>query len=379
MATQTTGGGSTTSFGNTPQAQGDLYGWSEDGLLASGIYDASTYTITLNVMDNDLGGKAKTLWSIDDGGTGFMSELLQSNITTGWETTAGGNWFRICNGKIEFRVGDGSDSANSARSVDSLTDGECIQDSFYYSIRLANGTLSYAKVTLEIVGQNDAATVVGTSTGSVIEAGGTDNGDPGSPTISGALNVNDADFDESHFQAPPQSALNGAYGHFSFDATTGAWTYALDNACAATQALTAGQVVTETLTVWSADGTASRDIVVTITGSNDAPVVSGTVSGAANEDGAAVTLDALANASDVDDGTTLQVVDVPASLPAGVSYDAATHAFSLDPTDAAYQHLAAGQTTVVTVNYGVSDGTATTMAAVSWTITGSNDQPTVAA
>ncbi|MBP2238278.1 VCBS repeat-containing protein, partial [Sinorhizobium kostiense] len=375
MATQTTGGGSTTSFNNT-QAQDDVYGWTEEQLLASSIYDAATHTITLDVTSNDLGGKAKTLWSIDDGGTNLMSELLKSNTTTNWEKTAEGNWIRVCNGKIEYRIESGSNSPDSARSIDSLTGDDHIQDSFYYSIRLSNGTLSYAKVTVDIVGQNDAAAIGGTSTASVIEAGGAGNGDPGAPTASGTLQVDDVDAGEKHFKSPTESALNGAYGSFAFNQLTGQWSYTLDNDRSATQALTAGQVVTETLTVWSADGTASRDIVVTITGSNDAPVVSGAVTGKATEDGTAVTLVALANASDVDDATTLEVVGVPA-LPAGVSYDPATQAFTLDPTDAAYQHLAAGQSTVVTVSYGVSDGIATTPASVSWTVTGTNDAPVV--
>ena len=375
MATQTTGGGSTTSFNNTPQAQDDVYGWTEEQLLASSIYDAATHTITLDVTSNDLGGKAKTLWSIDDGGTTLMSELLKSNITTSWEKTAEGNWIRICNGKIEYRIDNGSNSPDSARNIDSLTGDDHIQDSFHYSIRLSNGTLSYAKVTLDIVGQNDAAAIGGTSTESVIEAGGAGNGDPGAPSASGTLQVYDVDNGEKHFKSPPESALNGAYGSFVFNQLTGQWSYTLDNDRSATQALTAGQVVTETLTVWSVDGTASRDIVVAITGTNDAPVVSGAVSGEATEDGAAATLEARANATDVDAATTLQVVGVPA-LPAGVSYDAATQTFTLDPTHAAYQHLAAGQTAVVTVSYGVSDGIATTPASVSWTVTGSNDDPT---
>src|SRR5436190_1851091 len=77
------------------------------------------------------------------------------------------------------------------------------------------------------------------------------------------------------------------------------------------------------------------------------------------------------------DGTTLWVTGVPASLPAGVSYDAATHSFTLDPSNAAFQHLAAGQATDVTVSYGVSDGTATTAASVKFTVTGTNDAPMV--
>ena len=63
MATQTTGGGSTTSFTNTPQAKDDVYSLTEDQLLASEtLYNGLTHTISLDVMANDLGGNAKTLF-----------------------------------------------------------------------------------------------------------------------------------------------------------------------------------------------------------------------------------------------------------------------------------------------------------------------------
>src|SRR6185369_10522066 len=52
----------------------------------------------------------------------------------------------------------------------------------------------------------------------------------------------------------------------------------------------------------------------------------------------AATLNALVNASDVDSGSTLSVVGVPPTLPAGVSYNASTHAFTLNPAHAAYQY-----------------------------------------
>ena len=73
------------------------------------------------------------------------------------------------------------------------------------------------------------------------------------------------------------------------------------------------------------------------------------MSGNATEGGSSVALNALANASDVDDGAVLSVVNVPApaSLPAGVSDDALTHSFTLDPTNGAYDHLAAGATATV--------------------------------
>ncbi|WP_197417462.1 VCBS domain-containing protein, partial [Sinorhizobium sp. GL28] len=284
MATQTTGGGSTTSFSNTPQAQSDTYGWTEEQLQSSGLYNSSTNTITLDVMANDLGGKAKTLWSIDDGGSDVISELLKSNVTTAWEKTAEGNWIRIYNGKIEFRLDDGSNTPDSARSIDSLSASDHIQDSFYYSIRLGNGTLSYAKVTLDIGGQNDAASLGGKFTGTVTEAGGTNNNDPGAPSASGTVAVYDVDLGEKHFKAASEAALKGTYGDFSFNPATGEWSYTLENGREATQSLKAGQVVTETLTVWSADGTASKDIVVTVNGSNDTPTATAAALAAIAED-----------------------------------------------------------------------------------------------
>ncbi|MDZ7601376.1 MAG: VCBS domain-containing protein, partial [Hoeflea sp.] len=125
------------------------------------------------------------------------------------------------------------------------------------------------------------------------------------------------------------------------------------------------------------DVPAAQDATITPNRTNNAPVVSGAVTGAAVEDGASVSLSALANASDVDAATVLTVVDLPATLPAGVNYDAATQRFTLDPSAAAYQSLAAGAVTTVPVTYGVSDGIATTPASVSWTVTGTNDAPVV--
>src|SRR6185369_13360225 len=146
------------------------------------------------------------------------------------------------------------------------------------------------------------------------------------------------------------------------------------------QHLNPGQYMTDTFTyaIRMSDGALSwATVTLQIAGANDAPVVTGAVTGNAVEDGISVTLNALVNASDVDSGSTLSVVGVPATLPAGVSYNASTHAFTLNPAHAAYQYLAMGQTTTVTVNYGVSDGIVTTPASVTFTITGTNDAVTI--
>ncbi|MFZ4410349.1 MAG: VCBS domain-containing protein, partial [Paracraurococcus sp.] len=103
----------------------------------------------------------------------------------------------------------------------------------------------------------DAAGIAGSATGAVAE--------DGTLTASGALTIADPDSGEAVFATP--ASLAGTYGSFGFDAVTGAWSYALDNA--AVDALNAGDQVTDRLTVTSLDGTASQDIVVTIDGTTD--------------------------------------------------------------------------------------------------------------
>mgnify|MGYP001807094025 CR=1 FL=1 len=88
-----------------------------------------------------------------------------------------------------------------------------------------------------------------------------------------------------------------------------------------------------------------------------------------------MTLDALAGASDVDAGTVLTVVDVD-TLPAGVSYDAATQRFSLDTSNPIFQAIRQDEQRTVAVNYGDSDGIAPAVStSATWTITGVNVAP----
>ncbi|MBY5462198.1 VCBS domain-containing protein [Rhizobium leguminosarum] len=277
MGTQSTGGGSTTSFSNTPQAKDDSYIWTEDQLLSLQLYNAATKTITLDVMSNDLGGNAKSLFSVDDGDGNPITadyELLAKDVgangASAWEKTLLGNWVRINNGKIEYRLSDGSGIAGSGADINTLSAGEILKDSFVYAIRLGNGTLSEANVSISLTGANDAASIVVDATvtddRATVEAGAAGSGDP---NASGKLTVSDVDDGEAAFAAP--ASLNGIYGSFTFNAASGSWTYTLDNNRAATQALNQGDAVSDTLSVSSLDGTASHNIVVAITGADDGP------------------------------------------------------------------------------------------------------------
>ena len=90
----------------------------------------------------------------------------------------------------------------------------------------------------------------------------------------------------------------------------GNWTYTLDNANAAVQALPLNATLNDTVTVTAIDGT-THDITVTITGINDAAVVSGDDQGAVTEDNDPATLTdtGVLSISDVDTGEAVFTAD----------------------------------------------------------------------
>ena len=392
-----------TSFTNTPQAMDDAYSYTEDQLRASTIYNTTTNVISLNVMSGDLGGKAKMLWSIDDGNGNTLApdyQLLAGDVSNGvsqWEHTAHGNWIQINNGIIEYKLDDGSNSSTGARDINSLSATDHIHDTFVYAIKLANGTLSQATVTVDIVGQNDNATITGSVSEdtSVTEAGGVANATPGDPSASGQLTVHDVDSGQNHFQIP--ASLASTYGNFTFDTTTGAWTYTLDQTKA--DPLTAGQHVTDTLTVTSADGTATQDIVVNITGVNDTPVMAAVTGPTYNDTAADDTFTATTgtlSSTDRDSGDSatygigggttggshtvgLVTYDVSKVGTYGTLWvESATGKYLFEPNDTAIEGLKATTTENFTVT--VTDGSAATDSQTfTVTLNGVNDTPVMAA
>jgi T1SS-143 domain-containing protein len=92
-----------------------------------------------------------------------------------------------------------------------------------------------------------------------------------SPTVSGQLTASDVDAGAVLTWSDGVTA--GAYGSFTVDAT-GKWTYQLDKTLS--DPLAVGQSATEVFTVTVSDeqgATATQDVTITITGTNDAPVV----------------------------------------------------------------------------------------------------------
>ncbi|MCY1668978.1 VCBS domain-containing protein [Rhizobium sp. SL86] len=252
----------------------------------------------------------------------------------------------------------------SVSAYQSLAAGQTIEVTVRYGVSDGTATTP-AEVRFTVTGTNDAPVVSGAVLGSATEDGAV-------VSVNALANASDVDAGTVLSVVAPSELPSGV----SFD--VGTQSFRLDPSVSAYQSLAAGQTIEVTVRYGVSDGTATTpaEVRFTVTGTNDAPVVSGAVLGSATEDGAVVSVNALANASDVDAGTVLSVV-APSELPSGVSFDVGTQSFRLDPTVSAYQSLAAGQTTEVTVRYGVSDGTATSPAEVRFTVTGTNDAPVV--
>lgn len=153
---------------------------------------------------------------------------------------------------------DGGFSFDPGAEFQSLRQGQSAELSFTYRVTDADGDQGQARAVLTIQGANDAASISGSATGAVSE--------DGTLAAKGKLVIADADAGEAAFATP--AGLTGKYGSFTFDTTSGEWSYQLDNASARVQSLSAKENVQEVLEIASLDGTASHEIVVNIQGAD---------------------------------------------------------------------------------------------------------------
>jgi VCBS repeat-containing protein len=130
-------------------------------------------------------------------------------------------------------------------------------DIFTIPIEDGHGGTAEQVVSLTINPIADSAVIGGATTGSVTE--------DGVLMASGVLSIADPDAGEASFRA---GVFAGAYGSLTLDAA-GAWTYTLDNANPAVQALDTGQTLPETIVVQSFDG-GTQAIGITIHGADEA-------------------------------------------------------------------------------------------------------------
>ncbi|SIR39079.1 VCBS domain-containing protein, partial [Aeromonas hydrophila] len=157
----------------------------------------------------------------------------------------------------------------------------------------------------------------------------------------------------------------------------GAWTYNVDNS--KVQYLGEGETKVETFVVKSVDGT-EHTVTITITGVNDAAVITGNDTGAVTEDEANPTLTETGTLSvtDVDGADEAKFVagnGAPSADALGSLTITEGGAWTYNVDNSKVQYLGEGETKVETFVVKSVDGTEHT---VTITITGTNDLPSIA-
>ncbi len=354
----------TITINDTPQAQDDLY----TVATLNGMITEDGGTVTLSVMANDLGGKAKTMYSLDDGieneGLATSADLLTRDVVGADNFSKSGALIEFtADGKVTYTM-----TQASTAKFQSLAEGEIGLDTFTYAIRLGNGTLSQATVTVQIKGTNDAPVIT-----SMVQSGSVK--EDASLTTTGKVTSTDVD---NGATATYSGNAVGTYGSFAVT-TAGEWTYTMDNANH--QNLAEGETKTETFKVTVTDdkgATATQDVTITITGTNDAPVItSAAQSGSVKEDDT-LTVTGTVASSDVDNGATATYSGNASGSYGSFAVAASTGVWTYTLDNAAAQAMAEGESRDETFAVTVTDDKgATATQNVVITITGTNDVPVI--
>jgi VCBS repeat-containing protein len=259
-------------------------------------------------------------------------------------------------------------------------------DSFQYTIKDEDGTTSNAAtvaITVNapaaLAAAPDAATIVedatpNTATGNVLA---NDTGGTGAKTVS-LVNGNAANVGAD---------VVGAHGTFHINAD-GTFTYTLNNADAAVNALTTGGTpLTDAITYTASAGGATSDATLTVTIQGHTDTTFNAVddtTGSVTEDSSTNTfgVNVLTNDTNAAGATTVTAVNgvaanvgqtIPGQHGTFQINSNGTLTYTLNNGDAAVNALATGQTLTDAMPYTATDGTTTSSATVRITIQGNTD------
>ncbi len=281
-------------------------------------------------------------------------------------TSAAGASVSLVNGDVVY---------DHAGLFQSLGEGVTTTDTFEYTIVDSAGATITTTVTMTITGTNDAP-VVAADFGAAQE--------DVTLTTTGNVLSNDHDIDQNDVLSVANAGtFVGTYGTLTLN-SDGSYTYALDNASMNVQSLAEGQVVTESFDYQATDGLASTPstLTVSITGTNDAPIVAADVATVQEDVVLSATGNVLANDYDIDQGDVLSVANAGTFVG---TYGTLTlnsdgsYTYALDNTSMGVQSLAEGQVVSESFDYVATDGMANTPSSLTVSITGTNDAPIVAA
>ncbi len=190
-------------------------------------------------------------------------------------------------------------------AIQYLAQGESLTQTYAVQVADNSGGTATQDVTITITGTNEAPVITSSvQSGTVTDAGAL--------TASGAVTYSDVDTSNTH-TASFTAGASGYLGTFSLDSTnidtgnggTVGWNFSV--AQSAIQYLAQGESLTQTYAVQVADnsgGTATQDVTITITGTNEAPVITSSVQSGTVTDAGALTASGAVTYSDVDTSNT---------------------------------------------------------------------------
>ncbi|MEZ8576229.1 VCBS domain-containing protein [Vibrio splendidus] len=336
----------------TPQTIDMTIGGNDDNAVITGV-DAGTLT-------EDLTTQVQGQLSVTDSDLGedhFQASQVTSNFGT-LSITKDGAWTYSLdnNNPVVQRLGQGS-TATDIVTVHSA-DGTAHQ-----VMVTINGTNDHAVITSSTANSPSSFFAIGTSNGSSQVTEDKD------LTVSGQLNITDIDSKEAHFS---NSDLKGTLGTLHLK-DNGDWSYDLDNKNPKVQALGQGSATTDIITIHSADGT-PHQIAITVNGTNDKAVISGTSAGVVTEESQLQTSGTLV-VTDVDTGEAhFSNTDIAGSFGTLHLTDTGSWTYDLDNTNPNVQSLGKGATATDTITVHSADGTPHQ---VTITVNGTNDKAIV--
>jgi len=234
---------------------GNLVTSSRGGTVGPVILDTQiSATDDINTATEDQGPAATSgnvLTNDDQDGTSIIAADIKGTYGTFHFKADGSYTYQLDNSKVQ-----------------SFAAGEKHDDHSTYIVTDAAGNSAIANLTVTIEGKNDSAAITGQTTADLTEDVDVNALFSDAIAVKGALVSTDVDNPNNLFKASVLTDSDG--GGFAI-LKSGDWYYQIPNS--EVQHLAAKEVITHTFTVETVDGT-EQQITVTITGTNDAPVLS---------------------------------------------------------------------------------------------------------
>ncbi|MHB1186376.1 retention module-containing protein [Thiobacillus sp.] len=230
-------------------------------------------------------------------------------------------------------------------------------DSITYTISDGQGGTATMTVDVTVTPVNDPASIAGQVTANLAET-------DAALATAGTLTASDPDNAANAFTP---ATIVGTIGSFAIDAG-GAWTFTANSAF---DGLNAGQSVNETFAVASVDGSPSS-VKITINGTNDAAVISGTSTASLTESNVAQSTGGTLVATDPDSSNAFVAQTNVAGSNNYGSFSIGTDGVWTYTMNAAHDAFVAGTDYTDSITVATADGTTQV---ITVTLTGTNDAP----